>query len=104
MSSGIQQSANQSEKFIARCNDVQSGCAATQRDELGFEPELIEVVQAQVGAAQSYPGEHGIVLAIAAVGCDMNQPAARALFPERCFIRFSAYEQLGIRQDTGDGP
>src|SRR5271168_1639479 len=99
MRSSVQESPDQTEKLVARRDDVQTCRATTQRDEFSLQLELVEVVQAQVCAAEAYAGEHGIVLAKAAVRGDVDQRAVRSSLAERGLVCLGAHEQLGVGQN-----
>lgn len=51
----VEKPTDQTEQFVARSDDIQSRCAATQGDEFGFELELVEIVQAQICSAKANP-------------------------------------------------
>ncbi len=49
---GLQQSSNQAHEFISRAHDVQAGGAAAQHNQIGRQPQLRDLAQIQMRAAQ----------------------------------------------------
>src|SRR5580698_671981 len=103
MRARVKEPANQAKEFVAARDDIQACGAAAQSNQIGLDFQLVEIIEAEVTAAEAYPGEHRIVLTEIAVGGDMNQPAMQALFAERLFAGVWTDEQLWLRQNFRHG-
>ena len=103
MRPGIQQAADQSEKFIAGTDGIHAGRTTAERNQLGLEFELIQVVEVQIGVAETNAGKHGIVLAEAAVSGDVDVLAMLAFFAQSGMVGGGADDQPGPGQGPRDG-
>jgi len=69
----------------------------------GGEAHLVEVVEVEVSLAEADAGEHGVVLAVGAVGGDMEESALGPLFFEDVSSGVCAKEEIRLGEDLGDG-
>src|SRR5690348_165889 len=96
----LEEAARQADQFVAGAHDIQPGGTAAQHHDLGWQLELVNVVNAQVRSAQPDGGEHGIVLAEITVGGNVQAAAPRAEAAESVLRGLGAQQQLRIRQES----
>ena len=75
---GAKEAALEAEELVAGGDKVHAGGAAAERDVARGETHLVEIVEVKVAIAEANAGEHGVVLAVGAVGGDVEEGALRA--------------------------
>ena len=69
---GTEEAALEAEELVAGGDKVHACGAAAERDVARGEAHLVEIVEVKVAIAEADAGEHGIVLAVGAVGGYVN--------------------------------
>src|SRR5208282_4829481 len=100
---GAKEAALKAEKFVTCGDKVHAGGATAERDVAGGEAHLVEIVEVKVSIAEADAGEHGVVLAVGAVGGDVKEGALGPLFFEGVGGGLGAEEELWVRQDSCHG-
>lgn len=101
--SGAEEAALEAEKLVAGGDKVHAGGAAAEGDVACGEAHLVEVVEVEIAVAEADAGKHGVVLAIGAVGGDVQERGLGPLFFESVDGSASAEDEIGLGKDTGDG-
>jgi hypothetical protein len=67
-----EEAALEAEELVASGDKVHARGAAAERDVARGEAHLVEIVEVEVAIAEANAGEHGIVLAVGAVGGNVD--------------------------------
>src|SRR5579864_28750 len=96
---GTEEAALETKQFVAGSDDVHSGSAPAERHMTSGEAHLIEIVQVKVAIPEPDARKHRVVLAISAVGGDVEQGALGALALEDVRGGLRAEEKVGVRKE-----
>ena len=100
---GTEEATLEAEEFVACGDEVHARGAAAEGDVASGEAHLIEIVEVKVAVAEADAGEHGVVLAVGAVGSDVEEGALSALRLEDFCGGLGAEEEVCFWEDRGNG-